>query len=156
MILGRSGSRSQSDAINITRRRVNNSTNETYDISMSYTEATYLPHKPVKKNVMEDSGRNAQSDITQCVMTVGFLKRQSRCTRAKRRMHFVVLHPRIATHSSLSLVRHVHQSEHVPNQVRAFRCLSHMHVSETQGIVMKNAGRCSQDALGKKRSMTTF
>ena len=49
MILGRSGSRSQSDAINITRRRVNNSTNETYDISMSYTEATHLPHKPVKK-----------------------------------------------------------------------------------------------------------
>ena len=49
MILGRSGSRSQSDAINITRLRVNNSTNETYDISMSYTEATHLPHKPVKK-----------------------------------------------------------------------------------------------------------
>ena len=89
MILGRSGSRSQSDAINITRRRVNNSTNETYDISMSYTEATHLPHKPVKKkNVMEDSGRNAQSDITQCVMTVGFLKRQSRCTRAKKKNAF--------------------------------------------------------------------
>ena len=40
--------------------------------------------------------------------------------------------------------------------MRAFRCLSHMHVSETEGILMKHAGRCSQDAFEKKRSMTKF
>lgn len=76
--------------------------------------------------------------------------------RTERRMHFVVLHQRIAAHCSLPLVGHVHQSEHVPIQVRAFRCLSHTHISETEGIAMKNAGRCSQNVLGKKRSMTTF
>lgn len=84
------------------------------------------------------------------------LKDKVAVLRQKRSMHFAGLHQRIATHSSLSLIRHVHHSEHVPIQVRAFRCLSHMHVSETEGILMKHAGRCSQDAFEKKRSMTTF
>ena len=63
---------------------------------------------------MKDSGRNAQNYTTKCIVKLGFVKRQSRCAANGKKNAFRFLHQRIATHSSLSLIRHVHHSEHAP------------------------------------------
>ena len=37
---------------------------------------------------MKDSGRNAQNYTTKCIVKLGFAKRQSRCTRTKKKYAF--------------------------------------------------------------------